>query len=204
MASIPFAGKPAKLFGHPGRRTQKNDADLAAAEVGVTGLRPELAVKRYSRDLTDARKRVIWPRLLLGAWNAAFSASLTRRVYGEATTARCRFRDGWMTRNFGKPARRSAVVQIILDHGEKARPCRVVWRTENRMGIAFGDLPTEHWAPSARRRSSPTVVRQFEALCSSALGFGCGSLYAATTRGNRIQCQQAHSSPSRIAAKARR
>jgi hypothetical protein len=30
--------------------------------------------------------------------------------------------------------------QIILDHGEKPRSCRVVWRTEKRMGIAFGEL----------------------------------------------------------------
>ena len=34
--------------------------------------------------------------------------------------------------------------QVILDHGEKARPCRVVWRTDKRMGIAFGDLQTAH------------------------------------------------------------
>lgn len=31
--------------------------------------------------------------------------------------------------------------QVVLDHSEKARACRVVWRTESRMGVAFGDLP---------------------------------------------------------------
>jgi len=31
--------------------------------------------------------------------------------------------------------------QVVLDQSEKARPCRVVWRTESRLGIAFGDLP---------------------------------------------------------------
>lgn len=30
--------------------------------------------------------------------------------------------------------------QIVLDQSEKGRPCRVVWRTESRMGVAFSDL----------------------------------------------------------------
>ena len=31
--------------------------------------------------------------------------------------------------------------QIVLDHDAKARPCRVVWRMERRMGVAFADFP---------------------------------------------------------------
>jgi PilZ domain-containing protein len=30
--------------------------------------------------------------------------------------------------------------QIVLDHDARARPCRVVWRTERRMGVAFADF----------------------------------------------------------------
>src|SRR5947209_14866698 len=30
--------------------------------------------------------------------------------------------------------------QVLLDHDAKARPCKVVWRTNKRMGIAFDDL----------------------------------------------------------------
>jgi hypothetical protein len=30
--------------------------------------------------------------------------------------------------------------QIVLDHDAKARPCRVIWRTDRRMGVAFADL----------------------------------------------------------------
>src|SRR5438132_2243938 len=33
--------------------------------------------------------------------------------------------------------------QVLLDHHGRARPCRVVWRTEKRMGIAFGDLQAQ-------------------------------------------------------------
>jgi len=33
--------------------------------------------------------------------------------------------------------------QVILDHDARGRPCRVVWRTDKRMGIAFGDGQTQ-------------------------------------------------------------
>ena len=30
--------------------------------------------------------------------------------------------------------------RIVMSHDAKGRPCRVVWRTEKRMGVAFADL----------------------------------------------------------------
>jgi len=30
--------------------------------------------------------------------------------------------------------------RIVMSHDRKARSCRVIWRTEKRMGVAFADL----------------------------------------------------------------
>jgi len=29
--------------------------------------------------------------------------------------------------------------QVIIDQGTTGRPCRVIWRTDKRMGVAFAD-----------------------------------------------------------------
>src|SRR3954449_6262256 len=33
--------------------------------------------------------------------------------------------------------------QVMFGHEVRARPCRVVWRTEKRMGIAFSDVQAQ-------------------------------------------------------------
>jgi hypothetical protein len=30
--------------------------------------------------------------------------------------------------------------RIMMSHDARPRPCRVIWRTEKRMGVAFADL----------------------------------------------------------------
>jgi hypothetical protein len=33
--------------------------------------------------------------------------------------------------------------ELTFEHGRLRRPCRVMWRTANRFGVAFGDPPQE-------------------------------------------------------------